>query len=220
MRSGFTYTATAIGINGFDPVLAVLDTETGEGLCSDDDSGAANYAANLPTTGASRPPNLSAQIDFQPERQQHPFARYFAGGRRLRQSGRRIPADPRRHGRHCRQTAPATSFDVNVTPGMVASGVPLTVYMIASTTISIRTSVQTDASLNLTRGQQGRCSRLRRRRATRSLCWGNSTDLSKSSVTHRRGQSAGRALRRDAQPRPDGNCSSTATPRRITPPSS
>ncbi|MBC7810416.1 MAG: hypothetical protein H7175_04680, partial [Burkholderiales bacterium] len=35
MRSGFTYTATAIGINGFDPVLAVIDTTTGSGLCTD-----------------------------------------------------------------------------------------------------------------------------------------------------------------------------------------
>jgi hypothetical protein len=51
MRSGFTYTATAIGLNGFDPVLAVLDANTGQGLCSDDESSASRYSANLPTTG-------------------------------------------------------------------------------------------------------------------------------------------------------------------------
>ena len=39
MRSGFTYTATAVGLNGFDPVLAVLDS-SGGGLCSDDNASA------------------------------------------------------------------------------------------------------------------------------------------------------------------------------------
>src|SRR5262245_5280181 len=49
MRTGFNYTATAIGLNGFDPVLAVLNTNSNNGLCNDDDATATQYTANLPT---------------------------------------------------------------------------------------------------------------------------------------------------------------------------
>jgi len=63
MRVRSTYTVTAIGLNGFDPVLAVLD-ESGQGLCSDDDSVAASYAAYLPTTGEVNPSNSSSQVIF------------------------------------------------------------------------------------------------------------------------------------------------------------
>jgi hypothetical protein len=63
LRAGFDYTATAVGINGFDPVLAVLG-ESGDGLCSDDAPGARRYAADLPTTGVVSPSNLSSQVIF------------------------------------------------------------------------------------------------------------------------------------------------------------
>ena len=63
LRSGFDYTATAVGIDGFDPVLAVLG-ESGDGLCSDDAPGARRYAADLPTTGSVSASNLSSQIIF------------------------------------------------------------------------------------------------------------------------------------------------------------
>jgi hypothetical protein len=63
MRVRSTYTVTAIGLNGFDPVLAVLD-ETGDGLCNDNDSVAANYAVYLPTTGEVGPDKSSAQVIF------------------------------------------------------------------------------------------------------------------------------------------------------------
>src|SRR5687768_10016319 len=63
MRSGFTYTATAIGMNGFDPVLAVLNAD-GTGLCSDDEPIAASYTANLPTTGVVPSSSLSSQVTF------------------------------------------------------------------------------------------------------------------------------------------------------------
>lgn len=63
LRSGFDYTATAVGIGNFDPVLAVLG-ESGDGLCSDDAPGARRYAADLPTTGVVRASNLSSQVIF------------------------------------------------------------------------------------------------------------------------------------------------------------
>lgn len=63
MRSGFNYTATAIGLNGFDPVLAVLN-EDGDGLCSDDERDADYYEAELPTTGFVESSNRTAQVVF------------------------------------------------------------------------------------------------------------------------------------------------------------
>jgi len=63
MRSGFNYTATAIGLNGFDPVLAVLD-ESGTGLCEDDTTAAAAYSANLPSTGQVVASQFNAQVPF------------------------------------------------------------------------------------------------------------------------------------------------------------
>ncbi len=128
MRSGFDYTATAIGIDGFDPVLAVLNTSTGTGLCSDDDTSARRYDANLPTTGDVPASNLSAQITFSQN-----ISGTFADvslvvGGYGNQSGEFVlilegmavtPGD-----------GDGDMFKVNVTPGMVASGVPLSVYMI------------------------------------------------------------------------------------------
>ncbi|HYO87525.1 MAG TPA: LCCL domain-containing protein [Candidatus Limnocylindrales bacterium] len=58
------YRATVIGLNGFDPVLAVVETATGGNLCNDDEPNAASYAANLPTTGVVSPSGLNAQMEF------------------------------------------------------------------------------------------------------------------------------------------------------------
>lgn len=63
MRSGFTYTATVIGLNGFDPVLAVLN-QPGRGVCDNDTQGVRYYEAFLPTTGAVPRSNQTAQISF------------------------------------------------------------------------------------------------------------------------------------------------------------
>ncbi|MDX1996030.1 MAG: hypothetical protein SF029_26865 [bacterium] len=63
MRSGFTYTATVLGLNGFDPVLAVIDNSN-EGLCTDDSVEIADYTASLPSTGDVDGQSLNAQIRF------------------------------------------------------------------------------------------------------------------------------------------------------------
>lgn len=63
MRAGFDYTATAIGLNGFDPVLAVLGEDM-NGICADDSPEAANYGAYLPSTDEVDPSPRSAQITF------------------------------------------------------------------------------------------------------------------------------------------------------------
>ncbi len=63
MRPGFTYTATALGINGFDPILAVVDRGRVSD-CSDENSSAAEYTADLPTTGQIRASSSNAQLPF------------------------------------------------------------------------------------------------------------------------------------------------------------
>jgi hypothetical protein len=128
MRAGFNYTATAVGINGFDPVLAVLDARTHEGLCSDDTASARRYAANLPTTGRVPASDYSSQVTFN-QASGSTFADIsLVVGGYGNQTGEFVLI---------LEGMAVTSgdgvgdiFQVNITPGMVASGVPLTVYMI------------------------------------------------------------------------------------------
>jgi|GEM_PF-4327023 len=64
-RSGNQYRVTAIGIDGFDPVLAVMLTgDYDDALCNDNDSEAATYSADLPTTGDVDTSRDSAQVIF------------------------------------------------------------------------------------------------------------------------------------------------------------
>ncbi|NUQ03487.1 MAG: hypothetical protein HUU31_06355 [Anaerolineae bacterium] len=135
MRSGFTYTATAVGLNGFDPVLAVLDTSTGSGLCSDDTSDARRYAANLPTTGSVPASSLSAQVNFS-QNSSSAFADIsLVVGGYGNQSGEFIlilegmavtDAD-----------GAGDAFSINITPGMATSGVPLSLYMLTRGTSGV-----------------------------------------------------------------------------------
>jgi hypothetical protein len=65
MRPGFNYTATAVGIGGFDPVLIVRDTtDINDMLCNDDDSNAAKFQMNLPSTGNVGASSTSSQVVF------------------------------------------------------------------------------------------------------------------------------------------------------------
>ncbi len=58
-----TYRATALGIDGFDPIMGVA-FDTGESLCVDDSTTAERYSANLPSTGRIAASNLNPQIEF------------------------------------------------------------------------------------------------------------------------------------------------------------
>lgn len=130
MRAGFTYTATAIGIDGFDPVLAVLG-ENGQGLCSDNERGAASFNVNLPTTGAVASSTNSAQVNFSQTSGQNMANVSLVVGSVGNTSGEFVlilegmaatAAD-----------GPGDGFSVRLTPGMVSSGVPLNAYMISVT---------------------------------------------------------------------------------------
>jgi hypothetical protein len=182
MRSGFDYTATAVGLNGFDPVLAVLDTATGRGLCSDDEPAARSYGANLPSTGSVPPSNLSAQVTFS-QNSASTFADIsLVVGGLGDQTGEFIlilegmgvtsgdgAGDP---------------FSINITPGMVASGVPLTVYMLTRGTAGVDPLMflannGSDLTPFVIGGQQVVCDDA----GTTNLCFGESVRLDNYNVT-------------------------------------
>lgn len=131
LRTGFTYTATAIGIDGFDPVLAVLDSVTGRGLCEDDTREAMTYSAALPTSGFVEESSTSSQIYFS-NNGGEPFADIdIVVGGFGNQSGEFILIF---EGMVLSQAdGYGDSFSVQVTPGMIASDTPLSAYQIAVT---------------------------------------------------------------------------------------
>jgi hypothetical protein len=178
MRSGFNYTATAVGLNGFDPVLAVLD-ESGNGLCSDDTSSAARYSANLPTTGRVNASGLSAQVTFaQTSGQAFHDVSLVVGGFNnasgeflLILEGMAVTS----------ADGAGDPFSVNVTPGMVASGVPLTAYMLTRGTSGVDPLMflaDGDRVAVDTRGVEIICDD-----AGTTSCWGSSTALDNYNVT-------------------------------------
>lgn len=188
MRSGFTYTATAVGLNGFDPVLAVLD-ESGTGLCSDDNAAASRYSANLPSTGGVAPSNLSAQVNFD-QRSSAAFAdvSLVVGG--YGSSTGEFLLILEGMGITSADNA-GDPFSIQVTPGMIASGVPVTVYMLTRGQSSVDPLIiQVDGNMNALQDAQGNdiyCDDA----GDPSLCYAPSTSLANSSVTIATGELPG-----------------------------
>lgn len=132
MRAGFSYTATAIGIGGFDPVIAVTDGTNV--LCNDDNDDAQAYAVNLPTTGLVEGSPFSAQSPFSYtgsgfgdisvivgsfDNRAGEFVLFIEGLAVTNADGSGEGAgDP---------------FSLNITPNVHLSGVPVTAYMISIT---------------------------------------------------------------------------------------
>lgn len=182
MRSGFTYTATAVGIDGFDPVLAVLDS-SGNGLCSDDESGAARYQANLPSTGRVPASNLSAQVRFsQNSVSQFDDVSLVVGGFG-NQTGEFIVII---EGMGVTATDGAGDpFAVNITQEMIASGVPLTAYMLTRGTSGVDPLfyVRDAATLEPIADNRGNFLYWCDDAGNPSLCTGDSVRLDNYSVT-------------------------------------
>lgn len=178
MRAGYTYTATAIGLNGFDPVLAVLDTETGSGLCADDEREAAYFEAGLPSAGDVPASTTSSQVKFAQtsglgmadvslvvggfDNAAGEFVLILEGMAATQADGQ---GDP---------------FSVRLTPGMVGSGVPLSIYMISKTTVFDPLMYLSDDSGEVFTFDDG--SQLYCDDAGSDQCWGDSANLSRSYV--------------------------------------
>jgi hypothetical protein len=179
MRTGFTYRATAIGLNGFDPVLAVLD-DTGTGLCTDDSNEAAAYSANLPTTGQVNTASTNSQVQFSNNGGSAFADISLVVGGYNNQSGEFLlilegmaltSAD-----------GLGDPFAVRVSPGMVASGVPLTAYMISDTSRFDPALALIDTEANFLTDVDGIpivCDDA----GNASLCYGNSVPLTNSYVS-------------------------------------
>jgi hypothetical protein len=172
LRAGFTYTATAIGINGFDPVLAVLNSQ-GRGLCTDDDSVAAQYSAWLPTTGEVRPSATSSRITFANNSSSTFTDISLIVGGLDNQTGEFIlilegmvlsSAD-----------GIGDVFAVQLTPGLIASDVPPTAYMmgaVAGLDPQISRVNQNYDYIQDTNNAYITCDN-----AGYTSCWGSSSDL-------------------------------------------
>lgn len=180
MRAGFDYKATAVGLNGFDPVLAVLN-EDGEGLCNDDESSAARYAANLPTTGVVPASRLSSQVTFNPSSDTGFVDVSLVVGGYNDQPGEFILILE-----GMGVTASDNGGDpviVMLNQNMIDSGVPLDAYMITrgqSTVDPIVSLVDADyAVLTDDNGEAITCDDA----GNSSLCWTPGVDLSNSTVT-------------------------------------
>lgn len=188
MRPGFTYTATAIGIDGFDPMIAVLD-ENGVQTCNDDEPNAANYSLELPTSGHVSGSDTSAELPFS-----HNFSTFadisiIVGGYEgatgefvLILEGMAVTtADGSGDGA-------GDPFTVHLTQNMVDSGVPLTIYMMAKRG-DLDPYVQFVDSDNkvikLDDGTPVECDDA----GDNNTCWGESVDLSDAKVGSVQGRS-------------------------------
>jgi len=185
MRAGYTYTATAIGINGFDPVLAVLNT-AGRGLCSDDDGYAAQYSASLP--GAEAPASgSSAQVYFS-NNSSNAFQTIslVVGGLNNAKGEFVLILEGM-----ALTTADGSGdpFSIAITPGMVASGISPSVYMFTLNTGLDPFIAMIDSNYNFLKESGSKGNYYACDNAGYS-CWGESYDLSNYYIS----RSGGRAI--------------------------
>jgi hypothetical protein len=193
MRAGFTYTATAIGIGDFDPVLAVLNEE-GRGVCSDDERAAQDMDLDLPTTGRVSSSSRSAQLDFSQTSGRNMADVSLVVGSVGNTSGEFVlviegmaatAAD-----------GPGDTFSVRLTPGMVNSGIPLNAYMISVTNALNPLMARVDENYEVLYDADD-IPYICDDAGDFSACWGESYSLNNSFVTLENGQRLG-GFERDA----------------------
>jgi hypothetical protein len=133
MRTGFTYTVTALGIDDFDPIMAAVD-ENGDILCNDDASEARDAIAWLPTTGEIENSRNATQINFTFTGSGFGDVSFIVGEANgddgefiLIVEGLAVTeADGSGDGA-------GDPFVIHLTPNMLASEIPVTAYMISVT---------------------------------------------------------------------------------------
>ncbi|HLV36891.1 MAG TPA: serine protease [Spirillospora sp.] len=128
MRPSFSYTATAIGIGDFDPVLIVRDTTAPTDCLSNDDApDASGYQVNLPSTGNVRASAQSAQLIFRHSNSSMTDISLIVGEFSGRSGEFVLILDGMAVTREDNDGDP---FTLQITSSMVNSSVPLSVYMI------------------------------------------------------------------------------------------
>ena len=183
MRPGFTYTATAIGLDGFDPVLIVRDTtNTNDVICNDDAPDAAKYQVSLPSSGNVPASDNSAQLLFSHHNAGMTDISLIVGDYNgnagqfvLVLEGMAVTA----------ADGAGDPFTVELNPSVVGSNVPLSVYMIGM-------ELQLDPMMHLLDGNNNYWTdsnnvRINCDDGGTDTCWGQSTNLSSAQI--RRGSS-------------------------------
>lgn len=187
MRPGFTYYATALGINGFDPVLAVSD-ENGVSLCADDDVSAFSYSLDLPTTGYIPESRLNSQVPFYHNYDGFHDISIIVGGFgntsgefAVMLEGMAVTsADGSGLGS-------GDPFSLHITPNVTASGVPISAYMISVTDgldPFLKVVNEDGETFQFDDGTYFACDDA----GEENLCWGESYNLSGSYVSRTSGR--------------------------------
>ncbi len=129
MRPSYNYTITAVGVDGFDPSMAIGTLDQLGISCSNDSRDAEDFEADLPTTGRVRGSDLSAQVVFS-----HSFNDFAdisivtgspngdAGDFILIVEGLAVTTND----------GAGDPYIVQLTPNMTTAAVPMTIYMLAA----------------------------------------------------------------------------------------
>lgn len=186
MRSGFTYSATVLGLNGFDPVLAVLDNSD-QGLCTDDTVEIRDFEASLPTTGSVSGQELNAQITFDNGGENFNDVRLVVGGYGNRAGeflllleGMAVTDGD----------GMGDIFAVLISEPMIASGVDVTAYAISVTSELDPLLALITGDMEYIEDENGvlvACDDA----GNGDLCWGTSEDLSNAFVPRSNGDLLG-----------------------------
>jgi hypothetical protein len=140
-----SYTVTAMGINGFDPVLAVWAPDSQEAICNDDDATAATYFATLPTTGEVAPNNFNSRITFSNNTSSFMNVEFYVGGLGGSTGEFLLVFEGMQY-----TTADGAGdpFAIGVDAPVILSGIPVAVYAIANTSTLDPKITLTDADNN------------------------------------------------------------------------
>lgn len=184
LQSGFTYTATVIGVNDFNPIMALVSAD-GTAQCVDAAEDAATYAADLPTTGPVKASAQNTQVQFSLEaNNRHTPVTLFVSG------------EEATHGEFILVLEGLTtnaadsegdSVLVQITESISESDVPLTLYMISVTSVLDPHIQLVDAQENPVLDAEGNpvyCDDA----GQEQICWGESIPLVSSYITRKDNQ--------------------------------
>ncbi len=182
MRPNFTYTATAIGVGDFDPVLIVADTANpANNLCNDDSDAAAKYSVTLPSSGQVSSSSRSSQMQFHHTNANMTDISLIVGDYNgnggefiLILEGMAVTS----------ADGQGDPFTVVLNPSVVNSGVPLSVYMVGLESQLDPLMTLLDGNGNQWNDDSGTAIACD---DAGGPCWGTSQDL--SSAVLRRGSS-------------------------------
>ncbi|MBE2269723.1 MAG: trypsin-like peptidase domain-containing protein [Anaerolinea sp.] len=179
MRPGYSYRVTVIGVDDFDPVLLVIYPD-GSGYCNDDSDNAIRYTATLPGVGLVTGNGTGSQIEFQQDTGEFADMQIVVGGYEgmggefiLIVEGMGVTdadnlGDP---------------FSVLLNRSLIASGVPITAYMLGR-------DLGLDPFMGLIDPEDWRGFLLDDNDdeivcddSGTEFCWGDSSDLSRAAVT-------------------------------------